>query len=208
MDDLDHVTKQMQSLDLSSNDCKDGSVPQRQTAKDSPSLKSKDQIDAGDEVEISLSGSDSEDGNDSRAIEAASASVNSREKGRSSKAVNSGADSAAVQNIVYRFDAQVFKGNSKPIKTCCFCKEDGHIKKQCPDLRKPPLRGLPQMTSQFGQLLDYVCKTCRGVYIQLYWYNNNYYYNYVIYRIFSFRHWAPNKRQVQINTGSIRLSFK
>ena len=63
---------------------------------------------------------------------------------------------------MYRFDATIFRGKNRPVKTCCFCKEDGHVKTQCPDLRKPALRPLPPITPQFGAVLDYVCKTCRG----------------------------------------------
>ena len=63
---------------------------------------------------------------------------------------------------MFRFDAQVFKGKSRPVRTCCFCKEDGHIKTQCPDLRRPPLRPLPPMTQQFGDVLDFACRTCRS----------------------------------------------
>lgn len=160
MDDLDSATKQVQSLDLSTNDCKGDSVSQRQTAKDSPSLKSNDQIDAENEVEITLNGSDCEDGSDSRATEATSA--DSREECHTSNAVNNTTDTTP-QDVVYRFDAQVFRGNSKPVKTCCFCKEDGHVKEQCPDLKKPKLSRLPPMTPRFGAVLDYVCKKCRGV---------------------------------------------
>ena len=63
---------------------------------------------------------------------------------------------------MFRFDAQVFKGKNRPVRTCCFCKEDGHIKTQCPDLRKPPLRPLPPMTQQFGDVLEFACRTCRS----------------------------------------------
>lgn len=164
IDDLDPATKQMESLDLSSNDCEDGSVSQRQTAQDSPSLKSKDQIDAEDEVEVNLSASDGEDASEVLAAETVSAG--SRDESSSSKAANK--DAATQQIVEYSFDAQVFRGNSRPVKTCCFCKEDGHVKEQCPDLRKPPLSRLPPMTPRFGAVLDFVCKKCRGVCIHLY----------------------------------------
>lgn len=162
MDDLDPLTKQMNSLDISNNDCEDGGLSQRQTTKDGASLESRDQTDMETEVEISLSGSEGEDGGNSKATE--TASVDSNEQESSSKAVNNNMD-FVQHNIVYRFDAKVFRGNNKPVTTCCFCKEDGHVKERCPDLRKPVLRALPPMTSQFAAVLDYVCQTCRGVYI-------------------------------------------
>ena len=159
MDDLDSTTKQVESLNLSSNDSKDGSDTQRQIAKDLPSLKSKDQIDAENEVDITLSGTDCEDGSDSTTTK--TTSVCSQDECRSPNTVND-ASVAALQTVVYRFDAQVFRGNSRPVKTCCFCKEDGHVKEQCPDLRKPPMCPLPPMSPHFGAVLDYVCKKCRG----------------------------------------------
>ena len=71
-------------------------------------------------------------------------------------------DSHKNVHRLLRFDVQAFMGNSRPVRTCCYCKEDGHIKTQCPDLRKPPLRLLPPMTSQFGDVLDFACRTCRS----------------------------------------------
>lgn len=159
MEDLDSTIKQVESLNLSSNDSKDSSDSQRQIAKDSPSLKSKDQIDAENEVDISLNGSDCEEGSESTSTK--TTSVCSRDECRIPNAESNASD-AALQNVVYRFDAQVFRGNSRPVKTCCFCKEDGHVKEQCPELKKPPLCRLPPMTARFGAVLDYVCKKCRG----------------------------------------------
>lgn len=163
MDDLDSVTKQVELLDVSNSDCKDGSVSQRQTAKDSPSLENKDKISTENEVEETLSESDREDDSDIRATK--TTVPDSKEKYHN--AVNNTTD-AAPQNFVYTFDAQVFRGNNEPIQTCCFCKMDGHVKEQCPDLRKPSLCRLPQMTARFGTVLDYVCKKCRGVCIHCY----------------------------------------
>ena len=147
----------MESLDVSSNDCEDGSVSQGQTTQSSPSLKSKDQIDAEDEVKASMTASDGEDVSEFKATETASGGESS-----SSKAVNRGA-AATQQNVEYKFDAQLFTGNNQPVKTCCFCKEDGHVKEQCPDLKKPALARLPPMTLQFSTVLDFVCRKCRGV---------------------------------------------
>ena len=63
---------------------------------------------------------------------------------------------------VHIFDASVLRGKRQPIKTCCYCKHDGHVKSQCPELRKPALRKLPQVPPDFRVLLDHVCMTCRG----------------------------------------------
>ena len=154
----------MESLDLSSNDCEDGSVSRGQT-QDPPSLNNKDQIDAGSEVEANLAASDGEDASEFKSTETTSADSGGESSG--SKVVNS--DTATTQgNVEYRFDAQVFTGNNRPVKTCCFCKEDGHVKEQCPDLRKPPLARLPPMTAQFGAVLDFVCRKCRGGCVHLY----------------------------------------
>ena len=159
IDDLDPTTKQTESLDLSSNDCEDGTVSQGQT-QDPPSLKNEDQIDPESEVEASLTASDGEDTSEFKATKTASADSGSESS--SSKGVNSEAASSRPQNVEYSFDVQVFTGNNRPVKTCCFCKEDGHVKEQCPDLRKPALIRLPPMTVQFGAVLDFVCKKCRG----------------------------------------------
>lgn len=159
-DDLDHTTKQMESLDLSSNDCEDSGASQGQTTQPSPSLKSKDQIDAENEVKASMTSSHGQDVGEFEATETASADPGGESS--SSTAVNRGA-AATQQNVEYRFDAQLFTGNNPPVKTCCFCKEDGHIKEQCPDLKKPALARLPPMTSKFSTVLDFVCKKCRGV---------------------------------------------
>ena len=69
-----------------------------------------------------------------------------------------------IKTCLFRFDPQIFRGNSLPVKTCCFCKKDGHIKENCPELRKPPLFKLPPMTPEFDALVDFACKTCRGRY--------------------------------------------
>ncbi|RMX54461.1 hypothetical protein pdam_00013175 [Pocillopora damicornis] len=152
LDDLDPLTKQMHSLDVSRNDCEDGGLSQRQTKTNGASLKSKDQIETEIEVEVSLSGSEEEEHRDSK--------TDSKEQACRSSGKTS--DVGVTQlNVVYRFDAKVFQGNSKPVKTCCFCKEDGHVKDQCPDLRKPPLIVLPPMTPTFAKVLDFVCQTCR-----------------------------------------------
>ena len=148
IDDLDPTTKQMESLDLSSNDCEDGTVSQGQSTQDSPSLKSRDQSDAVNEVEANLTASDGEDASEFVTTKTASATQQT---------------AATQKNVEYRFDAVLFTGNNRPVKTCCFCKEDGHVKEQCPDLRKPALFRLPPMTTQFGLVLDFVCKKCRGV---------------------------------------------
>ena len=63
---------------------------------------------------------------------------------------------------MFRFDPKIFRGNSRPVKTCCFCKKDGHIKENCPELRKPPLLKLPPMTPEFDVMVDLACRTCRG----------------------------------------------
>ena len=165
IDDLDPTTKQMESLDISSNDCEDGSASQEQTTKDSPSLKNKDQIDANNEAEGTLTASDGEEASEFKPTETASADIGGESS--SSKAVHSDTNSSQ-QNVEYKFDAQVFTGNKRPVKTCCFCKEDGHVKEQCPDLRKPALVRLPPMTPQFGAVLDFVCKKCRGGCVHLY----------------------------------------
>ena len=160
IDDLDHTTKQMESLGVSSNDCEDGSASEGQTTQSSPRLKSKDQIDAENEVKASMTASDSEDVGEFKATETASGDPGGESS--SSTAVNRGA-AATQQNVEYRFDAQLFTGNNPPVKTCCFCKEDGHVKEQCPDLKKPVLARLPPMTTQFSTVLDFVCRKCRGV---------------------------------------------
>lgn len=165
IDDLDPTTKQMETLDLSSNNCEDGSASQGQTTQDSPSLKSKDQIDADNEVEGNLTAADGEDASEFKLKQTASG--DSGGESSSSKDVNSDA-AATQQNVEYRFDVEVFTGNKQPVKTCCFCKEDGHVKEQCPDLRKPTLTRLPPMTQQFGAVLDFVCKKCRGECVHLY----------------------------------------
>ena len=153
----------MESLNISSNDCEDGSASRGQTAQISPSLKNKDQTDADNEVEGNLTASDGEDGGEFKVTQTGDSGG---ERG-SSKDVNS--DTAATQqNVEYRFDAQVFTGNNRPVKTCCFCKEDGHVKEQCPDLKKPVLVRLPTMTPQFAAVLDFVCKKCRGGCVPLY----------------------------------------
>lgn len=149
----------METLDLSSNNCEDGSASQGQTTQDSPSLKSKDQIDADNEVEGNLTAADGEDASEFKLKQTASG--DSGGESSSSKDVNRDA-AATQQNVEYRFDVEVFTGNKQPVKTCCFCKEDGHVKEQCPDLRKPTLTRLPPMTQQFGAVLDFVCKKCRG----------------------------------------------
>lgn len=154
----------MESLDLSCNDCENGSVSQGQT-QNPPSLKNKGQIDAESEVEANLTASDGEGASEFKSTETASA--DSECESSSSKAVNSDA-AATQQNVEYCFDAQVFTGNNRPIKTCCFCKEDGHVKEHCPDLRKPQLARLPPMTPQFGAVLDFVCRKCRGGCVHLY----------------------------------------
>ena len=153
MDDLDLLTKQMRSMDVSSNDCEDGGFSKRQTKKKGSSLKSKAQDDAEIEVEISLSGSKEDD--------------NRNSKTDSEEQACGVADKS--KDIVYRFDTKIFQGNSKPVKTCCVCKEDGHVKDRCPGLQKPPLIpliALPPMTPMFAKVLDFVCQTCRGVYFQ------------------------------------------
>lgn len=146
MDDLDPLTKQMRSMDVSSNDCEDGGFSQRQTKKKDSSLKSKAQDDAEIEVEISLSGSKEDDDRNSK--------------------TDSGEQACGVgdksKDIVYRFDTKIFQGNSKPVKTCCLCKEDGHVKDRCPALQKPPLIALPPMTPMFAKVLDSFCQTCRA----------------------------------------------
>lgn len=155
LDDLDPLIKQMHSLDVSRNDCEDGGLSQRQTKTNG--AKSKDQIETEIEVEVSLSGSEEEEHRDSK--------TDSKEQACRSSGKTS--DVGVTQlNVVYRFDAKVFQGNSKPVKTCCFCKEDGHVKDQCPDLRKPPLIVLPPMTPTFAKVLDFVCQTCRREYFQ------------------------------------------
>lgn len=154
----------MESLDVSSNDCEDGSVSRGQT-QNPPSLKNKGQIDVESEVEANLTASDGEDASEFKPAETACADSECETSG--SKVVNSDA-AATQQNVEYRFDAQVFTGNNRPVKTCCFCKEDGHVREQCPDLRKPPLARLPPMTPQFGAVLDYVCRKCRGGCVHLY----------------------------------------
>ena len=163
IDDVDPTTKQIESLDLSSNNCEDGRVSQGQT-QDPLSLKNEDQIGPESEVEASLTVSDGEDTSEFKATE--TASVDSGSESSSSKGVNSDA-AASQQNVEYSFDVQVFTGNNRPVKTCCFCKEDGHVKEQCPDLRKPPLVRLPPMTPQFGAVLDFVCGKCRGECVRL-----------------------------------------
>ena len=154
IDDLGPTTKQIESLDLSSNDCEDGTVSRGQT-QDPPSLKNEDHIDPESEVKASLTTSDGEDASEFKATETAGS------ESISSKGANSDA-AASQQNVEYSFDVQVFTGNNRPVKTCCFCKEDGHVKELCPDLRKPALIRLPPMTVQFGAVLDFVCKKCRG----------------------------------------------
>ncbi|XP_022810326.1 uncharacterized protein LOC111347343, partial [Stylophora pistillata] len=146
MDDLDLLTKQMRSMDVSSNDCEDGGSSQRQTKKKGTSLKSKAQDDAEIEVEISWGGSKEDD--------------NRNSKTDSEEQACGVADKS--KDIVYRFDTKIFQGNSNPVKTCCFCKEDGHVKDQCPDLQKPSLIALPPMTPMFAKVLDFVCQTCRA----------------------------------------------
>lgn len=166
LDDLDPLTKQMHSLDVSRNDCEDGGLSQRQTKTNGASLKSKDQIETEIEVEVSLSGSEEEEHRDSKTD---SKEQNSKTDSKEQACRSSGktSDVGVTQlKVVYRFDAKVFQGNSKPVKTCCFCKEDGHVKDQCPDLRKPPLIVLPPMTPTFAQVLDFVCQTCRREYFQ------------------------------------------
>jgi len=154
----------MESLDISSNDCEDGSASQEQTTQDSPTLKNKDQIDAENEIETNLTASDGEDASEFKTTETESA--DSGGESSSSKAVNN--DTTSTQrNVEYRFDVQVFTGNKRPVKTCCFCKEDGHVKEQCPDLKKPALVRLPPMTPQFAAVLDFVCRKCRGGYVRL-----------------------------------------
>lgn len=146
MDDLDLPTKQMRSMDVSSNDCEDGGSSQRQTKKKGSSLKSKAQDDAEIEVEIRLSGSIEDDNRNSK--------IDPEEQACGVADIS--------KDIVYRFDTKIFQGSSKPVKTCCFCKEDGHVKDRCPDLQKPPLIALPPMTPMFAKVLDFVCQTYRA----------------------------------------------
>ncbi|PFX21554.1 Terminal uridylyltransferase 4 [Stylophora pistillata] len=146
MDDLDPLTTQMRSMDVSSNDCEDGGFSQRQIKKKGSSLKSKVQDDAEIEVEISLSGSKEDD--------------NRNSKTDSEEQACGVADKS--KDIVYRFDAKIFQGNIKPVKTCCICKKDGHVKDRCPDMQKPFLIALPPMTPMFAKVLDSFCQTCRA----------------------------------------------
>ena len=102
MDDLDNTTKQMQSIELSTVDGVPlKSTSQEQTGEGSPSLNAKDDSGKEEEIEITLSGSESEDVNDSRG--GRDTDGDSREKGcNTNLGVNNTAVTAA-QDIVYRF---------------------------------------------------------------------------------------------------------
>ena len=96
MDDLDQITKQMQSLELASVDgAQSKGITQKPTGKDSPSRKSKDDSDTEDEAEITLSESDSEEASKLRN------QTSSREKG-CRNAVNK-TRLADVQDVQYRY---------------------------------------------------------------------------------------------------------
>nr|XP_057927335.1 terminal uridylyltransferase 7 [Doryrhamphus excisus] len=61
----------------------------------------------------------------------------------------------------YEFTKQAFTRGKSHMVVCSLCKRDGHLKKDCPeDFKKVPLKPLPQMTSDFLNVLDKVCEQC------------------------------------------------
>ncbi|XP_068726733.1 terminal uridylyltransferase 4-like isoform X2 [Montipora capricornis] len=156
MDDLDNTTKQVH---VESMEICDVDSAQKEISSQEQGKKNFDQNDTGEDIEITLSESESE--KQPGILGDAGGAFDLREK-NSLVRYKDRTNITAEQEVEYRFDAQVFRGNSRPIKTCCYCKEDGHVKENCPDLRKPSLKKLPPMTAGFGDLLDYVCKTCRA----------------------------------------------
>ncbi|XP_068677425.1 terminal uridylyltransferase 4-like isoform X2 [Montipora foliosa] len=156
MDDLDNTTKQ---IPVESMENCDVDSAQKEISSQEQGKKNFDQNDTGEDIEITLSESESE--KQPGILGDAGGGVDLREK-NSLVRYKDRTNITAEQEVEYRFDAQVFRGNSRPIKTCCYCKEDGHVKESCPDLRKPSLKKLPPITAEFGALLDYVCTTCRA----------------------------------------------
>jgi len=107
MDDLDHAAQQLQSIELSSvdGDHSKSECRQAQTAKDSSSVKSNDENDTEEGIEITLSGSESESASEptSQTVEARETCIDSPEKGcHSTEGVNS-SSGTVEQDVVYRY---------------------------------------------------------------------------------------------------------
>lgn len=147
----DLITKQIESTKICDvhGELKEGSSRVKDV-KNLAKLQSNGLSDTEDDIVITLSETESE-----KSVKAGAESKDVARESRKTKI-------STVEEVEYKFDPQIFRGNSRPVKTCCFCKKDGHIKENCPELRKPPLLKLPPMTPEFDVMVDLACRTCRA----------------------------------------------
>ena len=55
-----------------------------------------------------------------------------------------------------------------PPKMCSFCNKEGHLDKDCPQDSLPKLEALPEMTSNWRNILDTITIQIMGNYLVLY----------------------------------------
>ncbi|XP_015775354.1 PREDICTED: terminal uridylyltransferase 7-like, partial [Acropora digitifera] len=151
MKSSDLITKQIESTKIYDvhGELKEGSSRVKDE-KNLAKLQSNGLSDTEEDILITLSETESE-----KSVKAGAESKDVARESHKTKI-------STVEEVEYKFDPQIFRGNSRPVKTCCFCKKDGHIKENCPELKKPPLLKLPPMTPEFDALVDFACRTCRG----------------------------------------------
>ncbi|XP_077572391.1 terminal uridylyltransferase 4 isoform X2 [Stigmatopora nigra] len=72
-------------------------------------------------------------------------------------------ETVIMEDFQYVFDKKIFTGGKPPNVVCSICKQDGHLKEQCPDdFKKIELKLLPPMDSHFKEILDGLCKLCHS----------------------------------------------
>ncbi|GAB6033326.1 Terminal uridylyltransferase 7 [Chamberlinius hualienensis] len=66
--------------------------------------------------------------------------------------------SVKKDDYVYHFLWKDFTGGKNPVIECSVCHKEGHVKKDCPEEKLPPLCSLPPMTKGFLEGISLVCQ--------------------------------------------------
>ncbi|NWU38121.1 TUT7 uridylyltransferase, partial [Hylia prasina] len=71
------------------------------------------------------------------------------------------AEQCLESELFYQFSKQAFTKGKSPTVVCSLCKQEGHLKNDCPeDFKKIELDPLPPLPHKFSVILDQVCVQC------------------------------------------------